>query len=1023
MYYGSDEFNSVIDSTQGSNVSVRLKFAEDEIIDSISTCRFYGGSNDTDDITVGTTMTQYVDATVFTDKLLGNREFLLEASVKLSDGTYEYAPIGYFTVKSPKGDNDEVSFVAYDRMIKFEKPYISSLTYPTTSLAVLDELCNLCGIETATLFDAPITITENLQGYTCREVLGYIAGIHGYFACFDRFGKLNLRWYEENAIEKTLKYIWSFDKSQDLHTIGKVEVAKNSETTYTSGDGITTLHHSNPYATQEIVDGLFAKLNGYSYNSGEIDMLDDIRLDPWDVVKVEYYDNVVYHFPLMSIQHDFSASNTVIKAFAKDVESEYRFTGPTIKYLNRVASDMLIANRVLATKVDAEYVNSVAITTENFDAKVAEIKELIVEEIDGKYATIDFANIDIANINKTNIGLLFAEVGLLDRATIVDGHVTGFLDAVEINANKITAGTLIADRILLSGEEGSVLYALNNLGELTSTNVDTLDGYVLTDRTINADKLIANSITANELDVNEIFGNTAVLNKIVSQQIFSDAIASNSIIVGLSEDIDNKIPLIKGTHTTATQTWTGNAPFSTLKDGQTILYGLPNRANSGNATLTLTLANGTTTSALPIYYQATSRVTTQYATGSMITLTYRENVTINGTVYTGWWTTTDTNTYDRIRYAQVIKAKSAIATANIIVGGSSGYFHLKTGSAFDVSYPILYASANISSGATGNNNYLVLPFTVTTTQSIKLTTYKPVYIKGKLSGSTFTPVSTTPLTQAVPTTNDGYQYILLGNAYSTTAMYLLAEHPIYQYINGKFQQIASGANANAESIKSNIYYSGTTQIDGNKIYTGSVTADKIDVNDLFAQEITATGTITGATLVSIKDEYAKIVIDKGEITIYDFDTRGDGGFYKIGSLYNAAHAVGASGAWIFDSVQTLSGADLDTINSNLTNIPYTTLVQTKGTSNYTMKGTGYSVKNGICYVYFGVSVSTPSNSWVEVLSGLPKPLKASEFCISARADSDVRKSLIVYKDSGDVLNVAFGTANASYYDTISYPVA
>lgn len=88
-----------------------------------------------------------------------------------------------------------------------------------------------------------------------------------------------------------------------------------------------------------------------------------------------------------------------------------------------------------------------------------------------------------------------------------------------------------------------------------------------------------------------------------------------------------------------------------------------------------------------------------------------------------------------------------------------------------------------------------------------------------------------------------------------------------------------------------------------------------------------------------------------------------------------------------------------------------------------MKGTGYSVKNGICFVYFGVSVTTPSNSWVEVLSGLPKPLKASEFCISARADSDIRKSLIVYKDSGDVLNVAFGTANASYYDTISYPVA
>lgn len=520
MYYGSDEFNSIIDSTQGSNVSVRLKFAEDEILETISVCKFYGGSNDTDDITVGTTMTQYVDATVFTDKLLGNREFLLEASVKLSDGTYEYAPIGYFTVKSPKGDNDEVSFVAYDRMIKFEKPYSSALTYPTDSVAILNELCTRCGVELATTIDTPIAITENLQGYTCREVLGYIAGIHGYFACFDRFGKLNLRWYEENAIEKTLKYIWAFDKSQDLHTIGKVEVAKNSETTYTSGNGITTLYHSNPYATQEIVDSMFAKLNGYSYNSGEIDMLDDIRLDPWDVVKVEYYDNVVYYFPLMSIQHDFGASNTIVKAFAREVDSEYKFTGPTIKYLNRMAADLLVANRVIATKVDAEYVNSVAITTDNLDAIKADIQELVVEEIDGKYANIDLANIDIADI-----GRFYADSGLIKDVVIVDGHITGVLDAVTINANNITSGTLTTDRLVIRGTDKSIVYELNNIdGALQAVDVNTLNGEIITPRTINADRIVAESITSNEIATDAI-----TAKKIASHAITADKLDVQSL--------------------------------------------------------------------------------------------------------------------------------------------------------------------------------------------------------------------------------------------------------------------------------------------------------------------------------------------------------------------------------------------------------------------------------------------------------------------------------------------------------------
>lgn len=356
---------------------------------------------------------------------------------------------------------------------------------------------------------------------------------------------------------------------------------------------------------------------------------------------------------------------------------------------------------------------------------------------------------------------------------------------------------------------------------------------------INGGRIETGSIKAESLDIDEIFANSA----------FIDALSSNSIIVGLADEISSKTPLIEGTHNSATQTWTGNAPFSKLKDGQTIMYGLPNRGASGNSTLTLTLSDGTKTSALPIYYNGSNRVTTQYNAGSMITMTYRENVTIGSTKYTGWWTTVDSNTYDRTRYASVIKAKSAIVANNIIVGNSSGYFHLKTGSAFDINYPILYASSAISSGATGTNNYMVLPFTVTTTQSITLTVYKPVYIKGKLNGTTFTPVSTTPLTQTVPTTDDGFYYILLGTAYSTTAMYLLADHPIYAYKNGAFKSTAQMST----EISNWAYNGDVTKINGGHIETKTIKAESIDVDDLFSEDIVATGTITGAKIYAVSE--------------------------------------------------------------------------------------------------------------------------------------------------------------------------
>lgn len=137
---------------------------------------------------------------------------------------------------------------------------------------------------------------------------------------------------------------------------------------------------------------------------------------------------------------------------------------------------------------------------ENLTAKVAELGYLKADSADLKYA-----NIELSNIETANVGKLFADVGLIDRATIVEGHITGFLDSVEVNAASITAGTLIADRILLRGNNQGVLYALNNFGELQSQNVDTLDGYVLTDHTITADKIVAKSITSNEIDVENLF--------------------------------------------------------------------------------------------------------------------------------------------------------------------------------------------------------------------------------------------------------------------------------------------------------------------------------------------------------------------------------------------------------------------------------------------------------------------------------------------------------------------------------------
>lgn len=223
------------------------------------------------------------------------------------------------------------------------------------------------------------------------------------------------------------------------------------------------------------------------------------------------------------------------------------------------------------------------------------------------------------------------------------------------------------------------------------------------------------------------------------------------------------------------------ANFDTLQTGVTIHVKFTYSNTVANPTL-----NVNSTGAKSIKRYGTTAPSTSAASswnaGAVVSFTYDGDY---------WqmndWINNNDNTYDRTRYNQNIKAKSAIVAANIIVANDdTGYFHLKTGAVFDITYPILYAAGAINANATGTNNYICIPFTVTTTQSLTLTAYKPVFIKGTIVGTKFTPVSTTPLTQTIPTTEDGYQYILLGNAYSTTAMYLLPEHPIFEYCANGF---------------------------------------------------------------------------------------------------------------------------------------------------------------------------------------------------------------------------------------------
>lgn len=304
----------------------------------------------------------------------------------------------------------------------------------------------------------------------------------------------------------------------------------------------------------------------------------------------------------------------------------------------------------------------------------------------------------------------------------------------------------------------------------------------------------------------------------------------------------NGIYYVKGTQTAATGSWTGVIPVPALYDGLTISYYLP-YGGSGNATLNLTLSDGTTTGAINCYYQGNSRLTTHYGTGSNIMLTYHPAgaVSVNGTATTdNRWVAgqnyadgNDTGYQVRDYYNRFVAGSNKVFPYTIIMQNADGRWEsIVTSSSTETSkarnthgfrlgqIALMYGSATYNENAILDNAVVYESYTSglvdhrysfnTADNSTSGTTAnKPIYLVGSVNSSDgLFYLDTTWWTQTLPTTADGKVYIYLGDAYDYYRMSFRIHHPVYCYIQGAIRQYSQYADITGSSSGS-----------GNKIFT------------------------------------------------------------------------------------------------------------------------------------------------------------------------------------------------------------
>lgn len=461
----SDDFDNRI-MGEGRTFRARIT-CDDTVIESgfVSVDMKCIAGTGTSTLEIGCASSTQLDITMIQpDISLTGREILLEIGLMLDDDSIEYVKMGYFMAQKPTVDDGRITFTAYDRMAyKMSGYYLSNILYPCDISEVCAEIEALTGIR---MKNAPsgISISKTFDGYTYRQVVGFIAGLDGKFATFDRDGVLDFKWY--TTTDYSVELNRSFDDvvvQENVFQVGYISCAVDENNTIKSGQGLTGIATSNFLMTQEILDGLYAKLKDMSYHPTTCSFAGDMRLELGDIVQVLSRDGKAYSVPIMSLDFSYDGGLiTAIGSYGSAEFSEATFVSPTESYVQQVY------RRLYADKLD-------------------------VTDADIKYAQIDFAN-----IGKAALEQFFAKSGLIEDVVVGDQKVTGTLVGVTILGDSIKGGTVIADKLVIKGEDG-LYYKLNTDGntvEKEQTDYNSLDGGVIRAKSITATKIAVDDLVA-----------------------------------------------------------------------------------------------------------------------------------------------------------------------------------------------------------------------------------------------------------------------------------------------------------------------------------------------------------------------------------------------------------------------------------------------------------------------------------------------------------------------------------------------
>jgi hypothetical protein len=648
------------------------------------------------------------------------------------------------------------------------------------------------------------------------------------------------------------------------------------------------------------------------------------------------------------------------KLTAKDAELKYatveKLQATDAKVGNLETDNVSVKGRLNAAEGNIKNLNAdnVAIN-KHLSANDADIKSLRAEKLNAKDADIKYANIDFSNIGIAAMEKFYSESGLIKNVVVGDQTITGELVGVTIRGDLIEGNTIKADKLVIKGEDG-LYYKLNTNGStITSeqTDYNSLNGTLIQAKSITADKVAVTDLVAFGADIagNHI-GNGAIYSGVKTSALNTTKgfYLGSDGQVGIG-DTNHYIQFYKG----------DNGEFHLRISAEDILFGKSKKTIESAISEIDTKVNNVKSIVGKTYtYQIGTNMTDVPTGGWSISM---PNVPQGQYL----WTKETTLYSDASTSVGYVATRMGVDGAGGATGpqgpqGPQGVQGVQ-GEKGATGPQGLQGPQGVKGekGATGpqgpqgvqgvqgvqgpkgdgldvkdtrNTNqspiWYIQNYPMTTVNELKLASSLGLSGESYCLLTTYVPWKDSsggyPKQTAKIENRElwrvGINNTTWGNWNDAYSLASSADMGIANwcynndrtYINGGrlYAGTVTATQLAADSVTADKI--GAAAVTSEKIAALSVTAAKIDVADLFAQNITATGTISGLTLTSA-DVVAKRIIATKEISLSCKNTADvervlyyDGTSVRVGKLLNAAGAQSGAGFEFFDKTITMYGS-------------------------------------------------------------------------------------------------------------------